>query len=120
MRLMRDLLASLTDQVPNVAVVPCTAALFSSAVPPKRLLALNFGRSGRTKIWANRPLESRMRIPFGLGPKTCRLVPSGATLSLETIAHVPLSCSLSDFCWARALPGSKASPNVVITERLKM
>ena len=48
MRLMRLLLASSTDQVPKLAVVPCTAALFSSAVPSKRLLTLNLGRSGCT------------------------------------------------------------------------
>jgi hypothetical protein len=58
-------------------------------------------------------------MPFGLAPKSCRLVPSGATLSLETIVQVPASCSLSGFCWARALPGTKASPSAVATERLR-
>src|SRR5262245_4273459 len=57
-------------------------------------------------------------IPFGLGPKHCRLVPSGATLSLDTSVQVPTSCSLSDLCWLTALFGSRASASAVVTETL--
>src|SRR6476660_9550809 len=42
---VRVLLASSTAQVPYVAVVACTAAVFSSGVPLRRLLILNLGTS---------------------------------------------------------------------------
>ena len=44
------LLASSIVQVPKFAVVPCTAAVFSSGVPLRRLLTLNLGTSGLTMI----------------------------------------------------------------------
>src|SRR5437899_4977014 len=40
--------ASLTEYVPNHAMPPCAAALFSSAVPSLRLLEVNFRRSSPT------------------------------------------------------------------------
>src|ERR1700676_2605600 len=49
-------------------------------------------------------------MPFGLAPKGCCFFPSGRTLSMETSVQAPTSCSLSDFCWARASPAEKASP----------
>src|SRR5262249_54394669 len=45
------LLVSSTDQLPKMATVACTTALFSSGVPSSRLLTLNLGRSERTCIW---------------------------------------------------------------------
>src|SRR5262245_34350967 len=68
--------------------------------------------------WTVCPLASNTRMPFGLGPNSCSFLPSGAVLSLETIVQVPMICSLSVFCWARALPGSMASPNALNTEIL--
>src|ERR1044071_2695088 len=44
------LLASSTVQVPKLAVVPCTAAVFSSGVPLRRLAILNLGTSGLTMV----------------------------------------------------------------------
>src|SRR5436190_21663979 len=43
-------------------------------------------------------------MPFGLGPKSWCLVPSGATELLEVMIQLPTSCSLSDFCCANAAP----------------
>ena len=48
------------------------------------------------------------------------LLPSLFICSQATIVQTPTSCSLSDFCWARALPGSKASPSAVMTEKLEV
>ena len=44
------LLVSSIVHVPKFAVVPCTAAVFSSGVPLRRLLSLNLGTSGLTMI----------------------------------------------------------------------
>src|SRR5262249_28065063 len=54
--MMSVLLASSTDQLPKIATVACTTARLSSAVPSRRLLTLNLGRSGRTCNCAYRPL----------------------------------------------------------------
>src|SRR5438876_11387881 len=59
-------------------------------------------------------------MPLGLAPKSCRLGPVGGVASSETSVQVPTSWSLSDFCWATALPGSRASPNAVMAARLRM
>src|SRR5262249_16103577 len=53
--------ASLTEYVPNQAMPPSAAALFSSAVPSLRLLDANFRRSSPTDA---RPLPSSVRMPF--------------------------------------------------------
>src|SRR6476620_8777200 len=45
-------------------------------------------------------------MPFGLGPKSWCLVPSGATALLEVMIQLPTSWSLSDFCCASAAPES--------------
>src|SRR5215212_6912598 len=61
--------ASSTDQVPKFAVMPCSAALFSSAVLWFRLLEANFGTSDRKIINAYRPSASNMTRPLGFGPQ---------------------------------------------------
>src|SRR6478735_9949089 len=47
MFVVRVLLASSTDHVPILAIIPCTTDLFSSAVPWFTLLAANLGISER-------------------------------------------------------------------------
>jgi hypothetical protein len=59
-------------------------------------------------------------MPLGLAPSNCRLVPFEAVVSAETSVQIPTTCSLSFFFWASALPGSRASPNTVIAEMLRM
>src|SRR5262245_45929043 len=59
-----------------------------------------------------RPLASKLSMPFGLVPHTA--LPSASLPVDETKAHVPTSCSLSDFCWASALTESKPRPTTVI------
>src|SRR5712692_8179961 len=58
-------------------------------------------------------------MPFGLGPQRSTLVPSFCTSVDVTNVQVPTSCSLSDFCWATAWPGSKASPNTETIRTLR-
>src|SRR6476660_6889 len=59
-----------------------------------------------------------MMSPFGFGPQRSDLVPSLLVSTADTNVHVPMSCSLSDFCWAKASPGNEASPNAVIAQRM--
>src|SRR6267143_1552088 len=75
-------------------MLPCIAALFSSAVPPVRLLEANFGTSGRVSTMEKWPELVRSIWPFGLGPKGSTLVPPWSTVS-DTMVHVPTSC-----CWS--------------------
>ncbi len=56
-------------------MLPCTTALFSSAVPVVRTLEANLGMSARVMISANRSLLVRITVPFGPGPKGSDLVP---------------------------------------------
>src|SRR5207248_93319 len=81
-------------------------------------LGLNFGRSGRPCSIAYLPPASRIRTPLGLGPNSCRLVPSFAVTSTETSVQAPTSCSLRLFCWAAALPTRTASPSKVTVQIL--
>jgi hypothetical protein len=57
-------------------------------------------------------------LPLRIGPP--QRLPSASLAVDETKVQVPTSCSLSDFCWPTALPGSTASPNAVIAEILRM
>jgi hypothetical protein len=50
---------SVTVYVPNKAMLPCTTALLSSAVPSLRLSEANFGSSARILMIAKRPLLSK-------------------------------------------------------------
>src|SRR5262245_20254350 len=117
---MRVLSVSLTDQVPKLAANVRVAAANSASVAPARrlLVSLNLGRLGCPSTVAYRPLASRIRMPFGLAPKSCRLAPSGGVVSLETTTHDPTSCSLSVFCWAIAPPVSAANPNAAMAENV--
>ena len=45
---------------------------------------------------------------------------TGRVFCTETIVQVPISCSLSVFCWPMAAPGSKASPSAMNPESLKL
>src|SRR3989442_3081939 len=62
---------------------------------------------------------SNTNMPLGLGPQRSTLVPSFCTSADVTNIQVPTSCSLSDFCWAMAWLGSKASPNAEIIRTLR-
>src|SRR3984893_19328834 len=77
-------------------MAPCTAALFSSAVPSRRLLLANFGRAAPIIVMAKRPLSSSMNTPRGSEPSASYLVPSGRVLTFDTIVHVPMTSCLSD------------------------
>src|SRR5215470_2843723 len=114
MWLVSVLSASLTDQVPKLATSPSAAALNSSAFASDRLGVLNLGRPRAAITEAYRPLASNMRMPLGLGSaqKGC-LAPFGDVASHDTSAQAPRSCSLSDFCWANALPESRLRPIAV-------
>src|SRR5262249_62059562 len=59
-------------------------------------------------------------MPFGLGPNSCRLVPSGSVFSFEMSVHAPMSCSLADLSWLQALPESSGSANVVTASALTL
>src|SRR5712692_3721143 len=95
-------------------------ALASSGVGFDGLLDAIFGRSGRANMIKKRPFASNTLTPFGLAPNRWNLLPSLFVCSHETVVQVPTSWSLSDFCWPTALPGSKANPNAVIADRLRM
>src|SRR5262245_51485732 len=75
----RVLSASLTDQVPKLAANARAAAANSASVAPRRrlLVSLNFGRLGWPCTRAYRPSASRIKMPFGFVPKSCRLAPVG-------------------------------------------
>src|SRR5215472_10511594 len=51
-------------------MLPSTVALFSAAVPCARLFDAYLARSARMSIAANRPLGSKITVPFGFAPKT--------------------------------------------------
>src|ERR1700730_7078172 len=59
-----------------------------------------------------------MRIPFGLAPKSCRLVPFGAVASFEASVQTPTSCSLSVLCWATEPPDIRQKLSAAMTNRL--
>src|SRR5262249_29276541 len=111
--------ASLTVYLPIWAMLPWTAALFSSAVPASRLLDANLGTPWRTTSEAYRPLLSKIRRPPGLGPNVSTLLPSGRVVIAATNDQVPPSCSLRHFCWRTAPPFITASPNTAMAEALK-
>src|SRR5580704_9377940 len=71
------------------------------------MLDLYLGRLDLINCAANRPSSAKIRTPFGLEPNA----------SAETSVQVPTSCLAVS---ARAVPGSKTSPNTVIAERLRM
>ena len=81
----------------------------SSAPPPPRFIVwascgVTFirsvdailGRSKRANITKKRPFASKLATPFGLGPKSCCLLPSLLTCSQEASVHDPTSWSFSD------------------------
>src|SRR5437879_3533452 len=96
---------------------PCTAALFSSAVPVLRLLDANFGTLELRSANEKRPLRSNARKPsFG----RFWMVAFGA--STETSDQSPTSWLFLIFAFG-ALPAvlaDNASPNAVTTVILIM
>src|SRR5215471_2644925 len=50
-----------------------------------------------------------MIMPFGFAPHRSEVLPSLLVSRFETNVQIPVSCSLSDFCWARPVVGSRAS-----------
>src|SRR6201982_2221341 len=82
-------------------MAPCTADLFSSAVPSRRLLLANFGRDSPIIVMAKWPFASSINTPRGFGPNASYLLPSGRKLTFDTIVQVPTSCSLSELPCAK-------------------
>src|SRR3954464_15128599 len=80
----------------------------------------NFGTSDRKIMNEYRPFASNIARPLGFGPQRSDLTPSLVLWVADTRAQVPMSCSLSDFCWLIAPLGSKASPTAVSADRLMM
>src|SRR5687768_16107812 len=117
---MRNLPAPSIEYRPKYERTPSATALYSSVVPFCRLLDANFGISERILRKEKLELPSYIIKPNALPSVGSNLVPSGRMFTTDTNVHVPTSCCWSDFCWARTLPGSKASPNAVITDRLRM
>src|SRR5262245_6603714 len=112
---MRVLSASLTDQVPKLAANARAAAANSASVAPRRRLfvSLNFGRLGWPCTRAYRPSASRIKMPFGFAPKSCRLAPVGGVVSLDTRIHDPTSCCLRLCAFAEVARISAAAMPII-------
>src|SRR5262249_6576635 len=100
---------------PKLAANARAASPNSAAGVSKRALplVLNLGRSARPCTRAYRPPASRIRMPLGLAPKSCRFLPSVCVTSVETSVQLPTSWSLSVFCCAIALPEVSAQERMV-------
>src|SRR5262245_36801929 len=111
----RVLSTSLTDQVPKLAANARAAAAYSASVEPKRrlLVSLNFGRLGCPCTTAYLPSASRLKMPFGFAPKSCRLAPVAGVVSLDTRIHDPTSCCLRLCALAEAASVSATAIPVV-------
>src|ERR1700704_6534533 len=98
-------------------MLPCTAALFSSAVPVLRLLEANFGTLELRSANENRPPRSNTRKP-SLAPFWT--VAFGA--SMEASDQLPTSWLflIFDFGALPAVLADNASPNAVMTVILIM
>jgi len=84
--------ASSSVYVPkNVSVIFTTVA-FSSAVPSRRSLDLNFGRSAPMTWSPKRPVGSIQRRPFTFGPYGWVLRPSCHSKYTSTSVQAPPSC----------------------------
>src|SRR4051794_28515909 len=119
MFVVRVFVVSSIDHVPKFAVIPCIAALLSSAVTWFTLSEANFGTSDRKIMNEYPPFASNVARPFGFLPQRSDLTPSLVWVA-DTSVQVPTSCSLSDFCWLILLLGNRASPNEVRANRLMM
>src|SRR5262245_42229255 len=98
---------SLIVYVPKYAMLPATAALFSSAVAVVRLLEANLGMSARVMTSATRPLLVRITLPFASDPKGSVFVPPWSR-TLDFIVQVPTTCCLSEPFFS--LPACAANP----------
>src|ERR1700681_2094533 len=114
------LVFSSTDQVPTLAIMPVITALFSSALPWFTLSIAKFGRSAREVNIEYRPPASKMRRPFGFGPRRSDLLPALSVAMIDTSVQAPTSCCLSEPCWLAAPVGSRASASAATADRLKM
>src|ERR1700731_3203853 len=114
------LVFSSTDQVPILAIMPVITALFSSALPWFALSIAKFGRSAREVNIEYRPLASKMRSPFGFGPRRSDLLPALSVAMIDTSVQAPTSCCLSDPCWLTAPVGDMTSATVAAANRLMM
>src|SRR5262245_3302246 len=117
---MRVLSASLTDHVPKLAANGRAAAANSASVAPRRRLfvSLNFGRLVCPCTTAYRPPASRIKMPFGFAPKSCRLAPVAGVVSLDTRTHDPTSCCLRLCALAEVFSISAAAiPNIAQVNR---
>src|SRR6267154_2978361 len=87
-------------------MLPCTTALYSSAVPCMRLPDLNLGRFGFVLTVTYCPPLVNTILPAGFGPNEMPFVtlPSLAVLIEETSAQTPTICCFEPpaFCWASA------------------
>jgi hypothetical protein len=113
----RSFSASLTLHVPALAAKKSSVAAASSSTVGSPG-DLDFGRSARATTCAYRPLESKIRKPFGFA--ISRFVPLGAISDHETIVHVPTSCSLRVPCWELRLLGNSASPSAATAGNVKI
>src|SRR5437762_12336384 len=87
--------APFTSYVPKYAMLPCTAALFSSGVPVVRVLEANFGMSTRVMMTATRLLLVNIAVPFAPEPNGSDLVPPWSR-TLPASVHAPTSCLSSE------------------------